>query len=118
MEKMTVYVHPTCSTCKKVLQWLTAHQYDYHTIDIRQTPPPQELFLSVLNGGIARTHIMNTSGELYRELQLKDKVPSMTNEDLAQLLSQEGMLIKRPVICYNERVTFGAKENLLEENWR
>lgn len=115
---MIVYIHPTCSTCKKVMQWLETQQYHYQTIDIRQTPPTKEVFEKELIAGVKRTSLLNTSGELYKELRMKDKLPMMSDEELAGLLSQNGMLIKRPVICYNGIVTFGSREKMLEEVWK
>lgn len=115
---MIVYIHPTCSTCKKGIQWLDTQQYRYQTIDIRQTPPPKEMFEKILANGVKRTSLLNTSGNLYKELGIKDKLPMMSDEELAALLSQNGMLIKRPVICYNDVVTFGSREKMLEEVWK
>lgn len=115
---MIVYIHPTCSTCKKVMQWLDTQEYHYETIDIRQTPPQKELFEKVLSSGVKRTSMLNTSGEMYKELGLKDKLPTMSDKELAELLSKNGMLIKRPVICYNDVVTFGSREKMLEEVWK
>lgn len=116
--KMIVYIHPTCSTCKKVMQWLDIQQYRYQTIDIRQTPPQKEVFEKILASGVKRTSLLNTSGEWYKELGMKDKLPMMSDKELAELLSQNGMLIKRPVICYNDVVTFGSREKMLEEVWK
>lgn len=115
---MIIYIHPTCSTCKKVMQWLDTQQYQYQTIDIRQTPPSQDLFEKVMQRGAKRTSMLNTSGELYKAIRLKDKLPMMSNTELAELLSKNGMLIKRPVICYNNVVTFGSREKILEEVWK
>lgn len=114
---MIIYTHPTCSTCKKVLQWLDAHGYRYQTIDIRQTPPDKEVFEKVLAAGVKRTSVLNTSGEQYKILGLKDKLLAMNDVELAGVLSENGMLIKRPVICYNDVVTFGSREKMLEEVW-
>ncbi|MBS4761783.1 Spx/MgsR family RNA polymerase-binding regulatory protein [Carnobacteriaceae bacterium zg-ZUI252] len=115
---MTVYIHPTCSTCKKILKWLDDQGHVYETVDIRKTPPTKALLQTCLKNGVTRSSMMNTSGELYREMQLKDKLSAMSDDDVAGLLSKHGMLIKRPVIWYNDSVTFGAKEKTLEENWR
>lgn len=113
---MDIYVHPTCSTCKKVCAQLQSFGYTYQTIDIRQTPPSAAFFLTLLDKGVSPTKIMNTSGQLYKELGLKEKVPTMTHQELAMMLSSEGMLIKRPVVIHDDRVTFGSRE--IEKVWQ
>lgn len=118
INEMVVYIHPTCSTCKKVMKWLDTQQYSYKTIDIRQTPPSKKVFKKVLGTGVKRSSVINTSGELYKALGLKEKLPIMDDEQLSELLSQTGMLIKRPVICYNDIVTFGSREKMLEGVWK
>lgn len=115
---MIIYTHPTCSTCKRVLQWMSQQGYDYTTIDIRQTPPSKEVFERVLLTGVKRSSILNTSGELYREMNLKDRVAQMSDSELAELLSKNGMLIKRPIICLGDKLTFGSKDSMLNEEWR
>lgn len=114
---MRVYTHPTCSTCKKVLKWLDQHNFVYETIDIREQSPHKALFVEQLNQGTPLTKMMNTSGNLYRELQLKDKIKTMTTDEIATLLSREGMLVKRPVIVTDECVSFGSQEKILTEVW-
>lgn len=114
---MQVYTHPTCSTCQRALKWLDAHHIAYHTIDIRQQAPTAEFFLHQLESGMPLTKMMNTSGQLYRELNLKEKVKEMTLNQVADLLSQEGMLVKRPVMILGDHVSFGANEKVLEEVW-
>lgn len=113
---MDIYVHPTCSTCKKVCAQLQSYGYIYDTIDIRQTPPKAAFFLKLLENGVSPTKMLNTSGQLYKELEMKEKLPTMTQQELAALLSREGMLIKRPVVIAGEVVTFGSRE--IEKVWQ
>lgn len=95
---------------------LQSYGYTYETIDIRQTPPKAELFLRLLEQGVSPTKLLNTSGQLYKDMGLKDKVPLMTHTELASLLSREGMLIKRPVVIQGDTVTFGTRE--IEKVWK
>ncbi|MBF0779948.1 MULTISPECIES: Spx/MgsR family RNA polymerase-binding regulatory protein [unclassified Granulicatella] len=114
---MQVYTHPTCSTCKRALKWLDTHHIAYQSVDIRQQAPSSEFFIQQVEKGVPLTKMMNTSGQLYRELGLKEKVKDMTHEQIAHLLSTEGMLVKRPVMICGDRVSFGANETILEEVW-
>lgn len=114
---MKVYIHPTCSTCKKGLKWLDQVNKDYEVVDIRQTPPSKALFLRLLEQGTPPSKLFNTSGELYRELGLKDKMSELSNDEKATLLSENGMLVKRPVFVEDDKVSFGANEKVLKDVW-
>lgn len=112
------YIHPTCSTCKQVLKWLDANQLAYETYNIKEVTPPTEQFEQWLDAGMKRTQILNTSGQKYRELGLKEQLATLSNGELAKMLNADGMLIKRPILWYNERVSFGSNEKLLNEVWQ
>ena len=95
----TVYAYKNCDTCRKALKWLKENQIDHETKAIRETPPtPAELKAALAaNGGDLRK-LFNTSGGDYRELGLKDKLPTMTEAAAIDLLSKNGNLVKRPFL--------------------
>ena len=100
---MKLYIHPRCSTCKKALKFLDEKNLNYTTVDITEHPPSkQELkkMLHHLNGNIRK--LFNTSGQLYRELGLKDKLSSMNEEQALLLLTENGMLVKRPFLLTDD----------------
>lgn len=100
---MKLYIHPRCSTCKKAIQFLDDKNLNYTTVDITEHPPSkQELkkMLHHLDGEIRK--LFNTSGQLYRELGIKDKLPSMSDEEALQLLVKNGMLVKRPFLLTDD----------------
>lgn len=83
-------------------------------MDIRDTPPNVQTLQLLLNDKkMSIRSIMNTSGELYRSMGLKDKIDSMSESELLKLLSENGMLIKRPLITDGRRATVSAKESVL-----
>ncbi len=113
MEKWKLYQYGPCSTCKNALKFLENHSKlgVIETFDIKTHPPsPRELkkMLQFMNGEIKK--LFNTSGLLYRELKLSQKLPKMTEEEGIQLLSANGMLIKRPFLLGKFAGTVGFKE--------
>ena len=97
--KTKVYHYPKCSTCRKALSFLDQRDLPYDKIDIVETPPSKneiKMMLRYLNGEVKK--LFNTSGELYREMNIREKLPSMDNEKIISLLNQHGKLIKRPFI--------------------
>lgn len=112
---MIVYHYPKCSTCKKALKWLTDHGYAYEAYDIvEETPTKEQLekWLSASERPIRS--FFNTSGMKYRELGLKDKMDGMTVQEAATWLSEDGMLIKRPLIIDEQTVYSGFKTTYFE----
>lgn len=94
-----IYIHPKCSTCIRALKYLDKRGIKYTTVDIRsQTPTLAELKSILSYTGANIKNLFNTSGMKYRELGLKDKLPTMTESDKFQLLISDGMLIKRPLL--------------------
>lgn len=95
----TVYAYKNCDTCRKALKWLKENQIDHETKAIRETPPTAAELKAALaaNGGDLRK-LFNTSGGDYRELGLKDKLPTMTEAEAIDLLSKNGNLVKRPFL--------------------
>lgn len=116
---ITYYGYPNCGTCKKAKGWLDAQGITYHDVHIVETPPSiDELKKIVETSGLPLKKFYNTSGMKYRELGLKDKIPSMSDDEQYELLSSEGMLIKRPLVTDGMKATVGFKESDFEENWK
>ena len=107
---MKVYQYPVCSTCKKALKFLNAAEVDYENIDITVTPPTIDELKTMLEhlGDIKK--LFNTSGMVYRELGLKDKLPTMSESEALKLLSSNGKLIKRPFALGDNFGVVGFKE--------
>ena len=108
---MLVLCYPRCSTCKKALKWLDDNGISYTGRDIaKENPSKEELVRWHEASGLDWKRFFNTSGLKYKELQLKDKLPSMTDEEKADLLSTDGMLVKRPLVIGEDYVLAGFKE--------
>ena len=113
---MKVYQYSRCSTCRNALKFLDAHNIPYEKLEITETPPGVEdldKMLEFLNGDIKK--LFNTSGQVYREMQLKDKLPSMTKENAFSLLSSNGKLVKRPFVLAEDKGFVGFKEDQWEK---
>ena len=95
--------YPPCSTCKKAKSWLDAHGV--------QNPSKEELKAWYQKSGLPLKRFFNTSGLLYKSMALKDKLPSMTEEEQLELLSTDGMLVKRPILVSEDFVLVGFKES-------
>lgn len=118
MSKVTIYQYPGCSTCRKALKWLKDHQIDTESIDITKNPPNvDELKLFISKSGTSIKKFFNTSGVIYKENNLKDKLPDMNEAEQLQLLASNGKLIKRPIITNGKKVTVGFKEQDIEKVW-
>lgn len=108
-----LFVHyPPCSTCKKAKKWLDDHGVSYTARHIKEENPSYEELKNWLqSSGLPVKKFFNTSGLQYRALELKDKIPGMTEEEQLQLLAGDGMLVKRPIIVTEEgKVLTGFKE--------
>lgn len=121
---ITFYWYPKCSTCRNAKRWLEEHEIPFEAIDMVTTPPqPEQLLAWIQSSEAPLTRFFNTSGMKYRELQLKEKVPTMTAQDAADVLATDGMLIKRPLLVSGDRFLInGFKENeyegVLLEPWK
>ena len=103
--------YPKCTTCKKAKAWLESNAVafeDRHIVE--QNPTAEELKAWWEKSGLPLKKFFNTSGLLYKELRLKDKIPTMTEEEQIELLSTNGMLVKRPLIIGDDFVLVGFKE--------
>lgn len=108
--------YPKCSTCQKAKKWLDSHNISYEDRHIKeQNPNPSELKEWIEKSGLPIKKFFNTSGLVYKSLQLKDKLPLMSNQEQIDLLSTDGMLVKRPLVIGDDFVLVGFKENEWEE---
>ena len=107
--------YPRCSTCKKAQSWLDENQIPYEFRHIaQQNPTATELKEWISQSGLPVKKFFNTSGQLYRELELKNKLPQMSEEEQMELLSTNGMLVKRPLLIGSEVVLVGFKADAWE----
>ena len=111
---MKVLCYPKCGTCKKALNWLDDNgiKYEYRHI-VEENPTKDELKNWYEKSGLPLKKFFNTSGLKYKELNLKDRIPQMTEEEIFDLLSTDGMLVKRPIRISGDKVLVGFKE----EEW-
>ena len=113
---MEFIYYPKCSTCIKALRQLQNQGVQLEKRDIvKDTPTKQELLQWIVDYGQGIRPFFNTSGMVYRELGLKDKLADMSNEEAADLLSSNGMLIKRPLLITNSQIIIGYKKEIYEK---
>lgn len=110
-----LFIHyPKCGTCQKAAKWLKANQIEAELRDITiDNPTRDELARWIAQSGLPIQKFFNTSGVLYKELNLKDKVKTASTDELLDLLASNGKLVKRPVMVNGDRVIIGFKE----EDW-
>ena len=108
---MKIYCYPKCTTCKKALKWLDEQGKAYEEIDIKENNPSKEdLKAAYEKSGLPLKRFFNTSGLKYKELKLKDRLASMSEDEQLELLASDGMLVKRPPVIDGETVLTGFKE--------
>lgn len=108
--------YPKCSTCRKAKKWLEEHQITFTDRHIAEDHPSyEELKQWHENSGLPLKRFFNTSGVLYKEMQLKNKLPEMSEEEQLQLLATNGMLVKRPIVVDDTKILVGFKEAEWEE---
>ena len=113
---MEFIYYPRCSTCLKALKQLRSLNLDFSLRDIVKDTPTQEELLQWIqqyNQGIKP--FFNTSGKVYKELNLKEKIGSMTIQEAASLLASHGMLIKRPLIILENQIIIGYQEEIYKQ---
>lgn len=109
---MLFICYPKCSTCQKAKKWLDEHNVEYMERHIVESNPSyEELKLWHEKSGLALKKFFNTSGLLYKELQLKGKLPEMSEEEQLKLLATNGMLVKRPIVVEGDKVLVGFRES-------
>ena len=108
---LTVLCYKKCSTCQKALKWLDANGISYVERPVREENPTlEELKEWYRMSGLSLKRFFNTSGNIYKEMSLKDKLPSMSEDEQLALLATNGMLVKRPLVVGNGFVLTGFKE--------
>lgn len=107
-----LFIHyPKCSTCKKAMSWLDDRNVEFDQRDIVQdNPTADELRLWHKMSDLPLRRFFNTSGMIYRDMGLKDKLPSMSEDEMYELLASNGMLVKRPLLVLEDTVLVGFKE--------
>lgn len=110
MSKWTLYAYKNCSTCKRAEAFLRERGISHKTLPIVDHPPSAEL-LRLAAGHVGIKKLFNTSGELYRTLNLKDQIGTMSEAEAVRLLSANGKLIKRPLLVSEGAVLVGFKED-------
>lgn len=108
---MQFICYPKCSTCQKARKWLESNHLEFterHIVE--ENPSYEELKKWYAESGLPLKKFFNTSGMLYKEMQLKDKLPTMSEEEQLKLLATNGMLVKRPLIVNGNTILTGFKE--------
>ena len=110
MLKMVCY--PRCTTCQRAMKWLSERGEAYEVRDIKEDrPTEEELRLWHTQSGMPMRKLFNTSGLLYKSMDLKNKLPEMSEEEQLKLLSTDGMLVKRPILITDSKILVGFREN-------
>lgn len=113
---MLFVCYPKCSTCKKAEQYLQAKGLSFTVRDIKtDNPKVDELRTWYAASGLPLKRFFNTSGILYKQLGLKDKLPTMSEDEQLELLASDGMLVKRPLLIYDGGVLVGFKQAEYDE---
>ncbi len=108
--------YPRCSTCQKAKKWLDEHNIVYETRDIKEDRPnAAELKTWYEKSGLELKRFFNTSGMVYKSMNLKDKLPHLSEEDALALLAADGMLVKRPLLIAENGVLAGFREAAYQE---
>ena len=108
--------YPKCSTCKRAEKFLKENKVEFVNRNIvEENPTAEELSLWMDKSGLEPRKFFNTSGVLYREMNLKDKIKTMSKEEMIEILSTNGMLVKRPLLVTEDIVLVGFKEENYKE---
>ncbi|PTJ73029.1 arsenate reductase family protein [Staphylococcus hyicus] len=112
------YQYPNCTTCKKAAKFLSEQGVSFEPIDIVQLTPTKDEFKDIMDrSGIEIKRLFNTHGAKYRELNLKDKLDTLSEDEKLELLASDGMLVKRPLAILGDKVTVGFNEQVYRETW-
>ena len=115
---VTFYHYPNCNSCRKAKKWLEENNIEY--IDkhiVKETPTKEEILQFFRLSNEKPRRFFNTSGKVYREQNMKDKIKDATEGEIATYLASNGMLIRRPIITDGKNVTIGYNEDKLREVW-
>ncbi|GAA0720601.1 arsenate reductase family protein [Clostridium malenominatum] len=114
--KVLFIQYPKCTTCIKAKKWLQENNVDFEDRHIvENNPKKEELKAWFEKSGLPINKFFNTSGKLYKEMNLKDKVKTSSEEELLEILSSNGMIVKRPIVVGEDFVLVGFKEEQWEE---
>ena len=112
----TIYCYDRCTTCKKALSWLDEKGINYEKIDIKSQHPDEATLREWhKKSGLPLRKFFNTSGILYREMELSKKLPTMSENEQFRLLAGDGMMVKRPILITDSAVLVGFKESEWEK---
>ena len=115
---MKVYGIPTCGTYKKAIKWFTDNNISFESINLRESAPTKEEMQKYHEiSGLEIKKFFNTSGKLYRELDIKNKQKELTLKEIYTLLAENPMLIKRPLVIDGDYVRTGFKEEEYVKKW-
>lgn len=115
---LTVYQYAKCGTCRNAVKWLTSQGHELELIPIVEEPPSADVLKElIVASGLELKKWFNTSGEVYKAMSLKDKLPHMTADEQIELLASNGKLLKRPIVTDGKRVTVGFKEEHFQDHW-
>lgn len=110
----TILCYPKCGTCQKAVKWLKFNSIEYYYRPIKEENPTSlELTDWLKKSGLSISKFFNTSGLLYKEHNMKDKVKVLSEVELIEILSQNGLMVKRPILLFNDKVLVGFKQ----EDW-
>ncbi len=104
---MKIYTLKTCDSCRKATRWLNEHSLEYQEIPIRENPPNREELHLALQTSPSLRALFNASGKDYRSLDLKSKLPSMSEDETLALLTSNGNLVKRPLLVTKTQAICG-----------
>ena len=116
---VTLYWYPKCSTCRKAKKWLEDHDVAYEAVHLVEETPKKETILALMDASdLEPKKFFNTSGKVYREQNMKEKIKDASKEEMATYLASNGMLIKRPIVTDGHKVTLGFKEEDFLHTWK
>ena len=113
---LKIYTYKNCGTCQKALKWLDAQGIRYNNVPIRETPPKVaelKTMLAAMDGNIKK--LFNVAGQDYRALNMKEKLPALSEKEALKLLAGNGNLVKRPFVLGDGAATVGFKEDVWAE---
>src|SRR5690625_4493527 len=116
---LTLFWYPNCSTCRKAKRWLDDHDITYKLVHLVEETPSESTIKNLIElSDLPPRRFFNTSGKVYREQNMKDKIKDATLDEMVQYLASNGMLIKRPIVTDGTKVTIGFKEETFENTWK
>jgi len=115
---LTMYWYPNCGTCKKAKKWFEDHDIAVELVHIVEDTPSEATLKTLIDQSeLEPKKFFNTSGKVYREQNMKEKLPNATMDEMVGYLASNGMLIKRPIVTDGHKVTVGFKEDNFEKSW-